>query len=249
MKKVFLILFIATALSAQNVTNENKTAETSEVIVLRSQLQTMQEYDQKLLTTVYWALGVVGGIAVLLVGYGWFTNWRIYERDKAALTQELESQLQSKFATLKAELATKQNAVAEEILAQASTKVESVRNDLKQEIKQNESFAQQLLERILALSLWIEYYKGQMEANYWEAQKVEGNVLDRYREMLTIAIKVGDEGEITSCLVKLEGLMRKGTLPFWAYVPGLIEILDKLPPKFTTQTNTIKEHLKNVKSS
>ena len=56
--------------------------------MLRAQLEVMKQYDQRLLNTVYWALGTLAAVAAALVGFGWFANFRVYERDKNALAQE-----------------------------------------------------------------------------------------------------------------------------------------------------------------
>jgi hypothetical protein len=66
-----------------------------EIIALRAQLDLMQRYDQRLLETVYWSLGVVVTALAVIVGLGFYTNFRLYERDKVAMLQELRQELQS----------------------------------------------------------------------------------------------------------------------------------------------------------
>ena len=60
-----------------------------EVIALRAQLELMHQYDQRLLSTVYWSLTVVVALVLALITIIGFLNLRVYERDKAALKQEL----------------------------------------------------------------------------------------------------------------------------------------------------------------
>ncbi len=67
--------------------------DTLQVAVLRAQLATMRDHNDQLLATVFWALGTVAGLAVLLVGYNWFTQSRAYERDQVALRQALTDAL------------------------------------------------------------------------------------------------------------------------------------------------------------
>ena len=64
-----------------------------EVLVLRAQLAEAQRFQEQILTTVYWSLGTLAGVAVLLVGFGWWTNFRVYERDKQSLERELRTLL------------------------------------------------------------------------------------------------------------------------------------------------------------
>lgn len=61
----------------------------TQVLLLKQQVEATKAYQESLLATVYWALGGVFGIALLLVGFGWFANFKVYERDKRALKSEL----------------------------------------------------------------------------------------------------------------------------------------------------------------
>jgi hypothetical protein len=65
-----------------------------QIELLESQLTAIREYNSSLLQTVYWSLGVVVVLAVALVGFGWFTNFRVYERDKNSIRQELLTRIQ-----------------------------------------------------------------------------------------------------------------------------------------------------------
>lgn len=76
----------ATAASAVRMPND-------ETLVLRAQLAEVHRFQEQILSTVYWSLGTLAGITVLLVGFGWWTNFRVYERDKQSLEKELRSTL------------------------------------------------------------------------------------------------------------------------------------------------------------
>lgn len=76
---------------------------TAEIALLRSQLADAQRFQEQVLSTVYWSLGTLGGVALLLVGFGWFTNFRVYERDRLALERELRGQLIEEVSKAKAE--------------------------------------------------------------------------------------------------------------------------------------------------
>ena len=252
MKIAILFLLIASNL-VFGQTNQipSQAADSTEVLILKAQLQTMQTSDQRLLTSVYWSLGIVGGVALLLVGYSWFTNMRIYERDKSALTQELEGKLESKFNILKSALESKQSELNKEILAQATTplaKLEKQLTERTESLKQNlASHQEQVQNSLQAINRWADYNKEQADANYWEIRKVPDNERSRYQAMLSIAIDLNAEHQISRCLARLEKLMSEGSLPYWGYVPGILDMLDKLPPKFSTQATAIREHLKKVK--
>jgi hypothetical protein len=49
----------------------------------------MKDFQTRILQTVYYALGTVGAIALLLVGYNWWSANKIYDRDKNALKEEI----------------------------------------------------------------------------------------------------------------------------------------------------------------
>jgi hypothetical protein len=76
----------------------------SEVAALRAQIELMRQYDQRLVETVYWGLGTVITVAIALVGFGAFANFRLYDRDRAALQQELATALQREKDALAQEL-------------------------------------------------------------------------------------------------------------------------------------------------
>ena len=47
------------------------------------------ELSTRLLNTVYCSLGTLANVTALLIGFGWFANFRVYERDKGAMRTEL----------------------------------------------------------------------------------------------------------------------------------------------------------------
>lgn len=79
------ITAIATTARGQTPTPEIETsssysanADSEKIAVLRAQLELMRQYDQRLLATVYWSLGALAAVVVLVIGLGWYTNFRVY---------------------------------------------------------------------------------------------------------------------------------------------------------------------------
>jgi hypothetical protein len=62
-----------------------------EAILLKSQNKLIQDYQSSLISTVYWALGIVATIFTLLMGFSFFTNFKFYEKDKTQLKLDLNS--------------------------------------------------------------------------------------------------------------------------------------------------------------
>jgi hypothetical protein len=175
MKLIFpLLLSFSIITNAQ--TNTNFSLEMQETAILKAQLQVMQSDDQRLTTSVYWSLGVVGAIALLLVGYSWFTNMRIYERDKAALTQELEGKLETKFSNFKTAL-EKDNLDLNKHISEKMTKpisdLEKQFEEKLQAIKtSSEADRSQLQKNLSSLENWVEFNRLLSEARYWESKEV-----------------------------------------------------------------------------
>lgn len=66
------------------VSNE---VDSTDVALLRSQVQQLQDTQGALLETVYFGLGSVLAIGALLVGYGWFQNRDVLERYRIELRE------------------------------------------------------------------------------------------------------------------------------------------------------------------
>ncbi len=73
---------------------EVKPGPSAEVLVLRAQVTELTRFQDGILTTVWGALGVVAVVAAFLVGYSWFSGQRAYERDRQALTNQIEARFE-----------------------------------------------------------------------------------------------------------------------------------------------------------
>lgn len=73
-------------------------AQETKLQALQTEIQVMKDFIQHILSTVYFALGTVLVVLFAMIGFGWYQNVRVFERDKEALRQSL-------MATLKEETA------------------------------------------------------------------------------------------------------------------------------------------------
>src|SRR5437773_302723 len=61
----------------------------SVLVALRAQISIMERSEDRLLSTVLWSLGAIAGLGLLLLGFSWFLNFKVYERDKSLMRDEL----------------------------------------------------------------------------------------------------------------------------------------------------------------
>ena len=79
--------------------------EAEKVVILQAQLELMRQYDQRLLDTVYWSLTTTGGIVLLVVGLGWYTNFRFYKRDLEDIRRDIHASLRQEISEIARETA------------------------------------------------------------------------------------------------------------------------------------------------
>ncbi len=76
-------------LSNEVISSSDSVTLKNELLVLRTQNELIKSYQDDLIYAVYWSLGAVVTIAVLLVGYGGWSNYRLHEKDKVRLKEEV----------------------------------------------------------------------------------------------------------------------------------------------------------------
>jgi hypothetical protein len=93
------------AIPSPTVAVISQTRPSDEVIALRAQLETMRQYDQRLLETVHWSLGASVGIMLLVVGLGWYTNFRLYKREVTDVKRDIINALRGEMTSAAADAA------------------------------------------------------------------------------------------------------------------------------------------------
>jgi hypothetical protein len=122
-----LILFSATAYGADvdnTLLQKNLEAANTQIEVLKAQVEVMKSYQDNFLTTVYWSLGGVFSIVILLVGYNWFTNFKNQEKETQYFKDLILTTLNASKKELIGELNVGKNELIAEILKQTNIKID-----------------------------------------------------------------------------------------------------------------------------
>ena len=139
---VLLLLFQAAAL-AQTAPNRREPASApasvtvtdSEVRVLQAWLDDAQKHQDQMLTTVWGALGTIATLAALLVGFGWFANLRMYDRDKSALEESLRATLLDEQRRVREDLTSTLNGSLLTLRTELDASIATLRTDLMKELE------------------------------------------------------------------------------------------------------------------
>lgn len=99
----------------------------SELAVAKAELEVTRAYQEHLLATVYWSLGTLAAVAVLLVGYSWWNNSRNYDRDRISFEREIGAKLNEMVAK-----------IGEELRVGSQARTEILEQKLRQQARESE---------------------------------------------------------------------------------------------------------------
>jgi AcrR family transcriptional regulator len=85
--------------SVQSTSMKQEPAIDAKVQVLQAEAQILKDFTQHLLATVYFSLATVVVVLITMVGFGWYQNFKVYERDKEALKTSLAAAFQEQLST------------------------------------------------------------------------------------------------------------------------------------------------------
>ncbi|EOX4082271.1 hypothetical protein ACM65P_003345 [Vibrio alginolyticus] len=237
---------------------------------MKTQNDLLKEYQSSLLSTVYWSLGFLGGITVLLIGYGWWSNTKIHEKDKEEIRQEV-SNLVEKW---KVDIMLTTTELNKEQLKNVDTKVGSVFEQLKEiekstkdqldKYSQDSKSINKLIEdKVDALEVssnslkanyaQLRYNVSIIEERVWDTRGVTSNVLLTQAESIVYALELGTEGSRVGLILQrlketLENYL-KGPNPELRLftITSIRDVLTKLDGKYAVEASEIIELLDKVK--
>ncbi len=200
----------------------------------------MKEYNQRLLETVYWALGVLITVILFVAGAGWYVNFRLYERDKASIQTDLEALIKKQVAS--AFTLFRQN---------ADQKLEEIK---KLSFQSGEKAAENLSNKFEDLKHDIQYMRYQLlenEAKDWKAKEVYGNELMCYFRMSEIAKNFGGGWEwlLSNALEGLQNSLIRGAETDVEEKKDITRLLDGLGAEYSISVYAIKNLLQDQKRS
>lgn len=224
-------------------TTRAEASEQTKADSLRAELKAIREYHNSLLDTVYWALGTIVGLALLLIGSSWYTNFRPYESDKARLQEEVDKKiaeaqnlisrdLQSLADTLNGKVDRDTLAISSRFTSEIGS-LQNVMKDADRQIstslKELEDAFAVILEMPSKIKRRLDRIDLQTQLNterIWEIKESPLKVLLSQHLALSLAIKMRSNDEIARVLERMKNNLINHVLPGGKKVPSnILEIL------------------------
>lgn len=230
--------------SAVPHTSINQDAQpSSEVIALRAQNELMRQYDQRLLDTVYYALAALGSLALLIVGLGWYTNFRLYRRDIEALKTELNNSLHEDIAKL-----------SQSLHAEIANHKEELKESTIEAVETTLAPHKTALQRVGRKVTDIQFSLRITQAMNNEGGKFYEKALHQYLLVIkdTFRHKADFRQARSLSLEGIQRILKAQIIPSAALASDIFEIINKLPEDYSADVTTIR-HLvtaaRNLQSS
>jgi hypothetical protein len=211
--------------------------KSEEVLVLQTQNKLIKDYQSSLMDTVLWALGVVCTIAVFIAGFGWWSNFKVYENDKKRLKEELDLSLAERIAQLELRL-TSSNADFTRVI---EARVEAMLNRayaeqtaLQAKINELATKLEELSKRLVAAkkdNLQVNAALRRVEETVWDIRDIPENILVTQSQGLEAELEADLISNAKWTLERMKKVLEKSFINGNEHMSrGTIEILlDALP--------------------
>ncbi len=206
---------------------------------LKAQLEVMRHFDQRLVATVYWALGAFVTMILALFGFNWFSTQRNYDRDKAAMALELRAGLQTEMTQQRAQLDARLSAFREvldkSVTDSATTASKAAQIQLEKLQPKLDEIDRELKE--------TKYNSLVVEARYWE-DKTPPNAMMFWADCLEFVLQEKAEWQINAALKGIDTVLKAITTRelsiLTSHVSRMNGLLDRVPPKHSIQVKELK---------
>lgn len=202
-----------TSVASQKADLVESRNEEIEIALLKEQVKQAKDYKESLLSTVYFSLGVVIAIAVLLAGFSWFSNFKLFEKDKKTLFDEFERRAAQYRLELENIFSLRQRDFESNIFLRQDESIASLKTDTRKEIAESVAVTEKLDQRLNKLEVGDSYIKKhiaattaemrQIEEHIWDIKKIPTNILITQSQALRAAIEAEDTYHIENVLIRM----------------------------------------------
>ncbi|MGA7794309.1 MAG: hypothetical protein WCA19_14845 [Candidatus Acidiferrales bacterium] len=200
-----------------------------ELALLKQQNAILKGSQADLLATVYWALGTVVLLALALTGYSWFANFKVYERDKNALTADLNASLVSAESRMQSRIDATSSTLRDELrnnFANSSSELESKLTASNSDLESKLALARSSLGEELAR---LEYDLSDFEADYRIDAGMPSVAVGVALNQLRVAIRLKSAWRSKWAMEALEKATDKGGEYMEREITESLKLLEKVP--------------------
>lgn len=174
-------------------------AQDRKIDYLQNRLESSEQYQQDLLATMEWVVGtsfaIVLTVTVVVVGLGWYTNFRLYKGDLEQIRQEQERKYEAHVESLKNDVGE----YADKTIASGLERAKS------EATKSANAAVKGAIRDIRELQLKMMH----MEAKDWERRKVDANALYTLALAMPIAVETGGQYLVDEIAEEMERILSK----------------------------------------
>ena len=211
------------------VSSEQPQGESAEDFrLIRAELQVMRDYNDDFLNTIHWSLYTVLIVAGLLIGANLFSSFRMADRERDALKQELQGWLQGETALIRQD--QQQGALQSVIeLSKLSNRINSTEYEINR-LRDETSY----LERDFLV----------FKAEQRLAQGDNQGAIAEYSRLLVKEIDSNHVTALSSVLRFISNALEHGAMPTAHVRREITESLSRLPTGFAIDSGKILELLR-----
>ncbi|MCG9703306.1 hypothetical protein L1D19_24955 [Vibrio natriegens] len=238
---------------------------------MKTQNDLLKEYQSSLLSTVYWSLSFLGGITVLLIGYGWWSNAKIHEKDKEEIRQEVSNLVEKWEVDIKltnTELNKEQLKTVDTKIGRVFEELKEIEKSTKDQLDKNsedfKTLNKLIMDKVDALEISSETLKAHharlrsdvsvIEERVWDTRGVTSNVLLTQAEGIVHALELGSDGRVSLILKRLKETLEKlldspnpELRPY--FINTIRNALTKLEGNYAVEVSEVLELLDKIKVS
>lgn len=195
----------------------------AEVQLLRAQNALLSQFQSDVLSTVYWALGTVAALGLLLFGFGWFANFKFHESEKKSLSEEFDRKIDQFRVSYGAELTERQAAIIEAVTEKMDVLAQRIQDDVTKiddrvrdalgsmgkEVKALERANEKRREDRFVLAAEMRL----IEQDVWEIKGIYSNVVLTQVQALEAALEAGRPVYVGIVLKRVKVTLERDVLP------------------------------------